>query len=70
VIAEVAVLLLLLGALVLLGTLEELAVAPLMRRDAVPACCRRRVSSFEAHARWILAGAGASVLCGAVLLLT
>lgn len=63
-----AVPLLLLGALTLIGTLEEITVAPLMRQYAVPVCCRRRVSAFEAHARWMLAGAGAAVLAGVVLL--
>jgi hypothetical protein len=65
---RIALLLLLLGALTLLGTLGEISVAPQMRRYAVPVCCQRRVRSFEAHARWILAGASVALCSGLVLL--
>jgi hypothetical protein len=66
---SVAVLLLLLGCLTLVGTAEAMAVTPLMRRYAVPTCCRRRVDVFEARAWWTLAGAAAVVVAGVVLLL-
>lgn len=63
-----AVPLLLLGVLTLIGTAEAMAVAPLMRRYAVPTCCRRRVDVFEARARWTLLGAAAVALTGLILL--
>ncbi len=65
---RIALLLLLLGALTLLGTLGEISVAPQMRRYGVPVCCQRRVRSFEAHAGWVLAGACAALCSGLVLL--
>ena len=64
----VAIPLLLLGALTLAGTLEELVVDPLVR-SAAPACCRRRVLSFRAQARWTLSGALLALLAGVALLL-
>jgi hypothetical protein len=64
----IPLLLLLLGLLTLAGTVESVLVEPLMRRYAVPACCRRRVDTFEARARWTMLGAGAVTLTGLVLL--
>jgi hypothetical protein len=66
--STVAVPLLLLGSLTLIGTLESIMVEPLMRRIPVPVCCRRRVDTFEARARWIVLSAFATLLAGVVLL--
>ena len=65
----IPLLLLLLGVLTLAGTAESVLVAPLMRRYAVPVCCRRRVDSFEARARWTMLASAAVSLTGLVLLL-
>ena len=68
-VTAVALPLVLLGVLIVLGTLEEIWVAPLMRRYTVPTCCSKRVDAFESRARWILAGGSAALLSGLVLLL-
>jgi hypothetical protein len=64
-----AVPILLLGVLTLLGTTVTVLVTPLMPRNAVPHCCRRRVESFAAHARLTMMTAAAVTVAGVVLLL-
>ena len=64
-----AVLILLLGVLTLLGTTVTVLVGPLMTRNTVPLCCRRRVDSFAAHARLTMTTAASFTVAGVVLLL-
>jgi len=64
-----AVPVLLLGVLTLLGTTVTVLVAPLMPRNTVPSCCRRRVESFAAHARLTMMAAATVTIAGVILLL-
>ena len=64
-----AVPILLLGVLTLLGTTVTVLVAPLMPRNTVPLCCRRRVESFAAHARLTMMTAASVTVAGVILLL-
>ena len=57
------------GVLALVGTVVTLLVAPLTPRDVVPACCRRRVDAFAAHARAELLGSLALLVAGILLVI-
>lgn len=67
--SDVAVPVLLLGLLTLLGTSVYLLACRHLPEEDVPTCCRRRVSTFAAHARTTAVSAVSMAGAGLVLLL-
>jgi hypothetical protein len=59
---------LLLGGLILLGSVATVLIAPFTPRSTVPACCRRRVDAFAAFARLNIAAGALLAVVGVVLL--
>lgn len=67
--SAIALPVLLLGLMTLLGTSVYLLACRHLPEEDVPACCRRRVSSFAAHAQGTAVTATSLTTFGVVLLL-